>query len=412
MNIALYSIFSPPELTGVGKYNGELLEYLAAKPNSIYAVLPPPYYPELKVFDGYSAWAFSTQKINNLTIYRCPLFIPSRMTPLSRIFHYASFSLTSLFGLCRLLNKKIDVIIMTQPTLFCSLFALIFSRISGAKAILHIQDYEVDAMVGLNMAKQGFMVSFARYVEKWLMRKFDAVSTISFSMMEIAKGKGVDPSKLIFFPNWADVSFITPFADKSLFRQIWEFPSSDKIILYSGNIGKKQGLEVVITAAEYLREQSNIKFLIVGSGSHKETLETLVRQKNLSNVFFKPLQPWDQVPALLAAADIHLVIQKRGVADVVLPSKLTNILAAGGQALVTAEDSTELGVLNEKYPGIFHLVDPENDEAFIQGLENLLSQNFTTYNKVARKYAEENLSKTIILSRFEQDLQSLIAEDT
>jgi colanic acid biosynthesis glycosyl transferase WcaI len=90
-------------------------------------------------------------------------------------------------------------------------------------------------------------------------------------------------------------------------------------------------------------------FLIVGQGTGKARLLDRVQRDGLRNVLFAPLQAYDDLPALLASADAHLVIQKRGVADAVLPSKLTNILAVGGNAIITADPDTTLGRLCEEH---------------------------------------------------------------
>jgi len=106
-------------------------------------------------------------------------------------------------------------------------------------------------------------------------------------------------------------------------------------------------------------------------------------------------------------ADVHLVIQKRGAADAVLPSKLTNILSAGGYAIVTAEQETELGVLADKFPGIYERIEPEDSSLLVSAVNKLLGQDRALHNKVARDYAVEYLSKDKILRRFEEDMKAL-----
>jgi len=110
---------------------------------------------------------------------------------------------------------------------------------------------------------------------------------------------------------------------------------------------------------------------------------------------------------MLALADVHLVVQKKGAADAVLPSKLTNILSAGGHALVTAEPHTELGQIANKHNGIYDCVEPENTAAFIKGLELILNRDLTTHNYVARQFAETYLAKNKILDQFVTDLNRL-----
>lgn len=112
--------------------------------------------------------------------------------------------------------------------------------------------------------------------------------------------------------------------------------SAQKVLLYAGNMGEKQGLELVLEAANRLQSCPDVTVLLVGDGAGKVRLVQLAADMGLRNVVFAPLQAYEDLPALLASADVHLVVQKRGVADVVLPSKLTNILAAGGTAVITA----------------------------------------------------------------------------
>ena len=147
-------------------------------------------------------------------------------------------------------------------------------------------------------------------------------------------------------------------------------------------------------------------FFLVGSGAYAAELQRLAKLRGLTNVEFKPLQAWEDVPAMLAAADVHLVVQRKGAADAVLPSKLTNILSAGGNAVITAEADTELGRLALKHPGIYSCVEPECVDSFCRGLEIELKKSGT--NAVARSYAEKNLNKEAILSRYREDLLKLI----
>jgi colanic acid biosynthesis glycosyl transferase WcaI len=226
-------------------------------------------------------------------------------------------------------------------------------------------------------------------------------------MMNHLLAKGVNQEKILFFPNWVDIDFITLDFVGREYRDEWGFSAAQRLVLYSGNLGKKQGIELVLDAAEFFSFDASIQFVIVGQGAQRKVLEQKARDKLLDNVHFKDLVPYEELPALLAMADIHLVVQKKGAADVVLPSKLSSILSAGGHALITAEKETELGKLVEKYPGIAQRVEPENLDAFVQGLQCLLEKDVTLANSVARDYAVNQLGRDAILSRFYRELQEL-----
>jgi colanic acid biosynthesis glycosyl transferase WcaI len=421
MKFLLYSLNYSPELTGIGKYNGEMTKWLVNNDVDVQVVCSKPYYPEWKIHTDYSGFGYRSSIESGVSVLRCPLYVPARPSALKRIVHLTSFALSSKFVLFKkIFYKKTrpDVIFVLKPTLFITPVALLFSKLTGAKAILHIQDYEVDAMLGLGMAGKSSMIpSIAYGIESWLMRRFDMVSTISYSMMEKARQKGVSVDKLMFFPNWADTDFVTPEVDGSVTRSDWGFTEVDKVVLYAGNMGAKQGLEMVLEAAAQYQSQgvskfgNVVKFVFVGAGAHVDALKQQAVEMNLNNVIFKSLQAWEDVPAMLAMADVHLVVQKKGAADAVLPSKLSNILSAGGNAVITAEKETELGQLTVKFPGIYTLAEPESLPAFIQALNAELGhidKNGSGYNRIARRYAEQHLNKDAILSEFLDNVRQLI----
>lgn len=413
MKFLLYSINHAPELTGIGKYNGELVEELAKHQVQSLVVTAPPYYPEWQVHGRFSN-SYSQQQQGLVTVYRNPLYVPAKVTTFKRLLHLASFALSSFGRLLTLLRQKPDVLFLVQPTLFCAPGALLYGWLTGAKTVLHIQDFEVDAMFGLGMAgkatadnQPSLKKRLVLSIERFLLRRFDCVSSISHSMLAKAQQKGVDSSRLLFFPNWSDTSFVNPTVSGAALKAQWGYQPNDKIVLYSGNIGQKQGLEVVLQAAEALKSRPDVHFIIIGNGAYRDELAQQAQQLQLVNLRFMPLQPWELVPQILRLADVHLVVQKRGVADAVLPSKLTNILAAGGHALVTAEQHTELGEIASRYPGIFHCVEPEDTAAFIAGLQHCLAQNTAVPNQLARDYAVENINSEQVIARFVRSMELL-----
>lgn len=408
MKILVYGINYAPELTGIGKYTGEMSDWLNKREHTVKVITAPPYYPEWKVGEGYKN-RFSSEQHDNTTIYRCPLYVPAQPNTIKRLLHLLSFAISSCLVLIRLLFWRPHVIFVVEPTLFCAPMALLYARLTGAKIILHIQDYEIDAMFGLGLMSGGRLGRIAKACESWIMHRFDAVSTISTSMMSLAKAKGVTQEKVIFFPNWVDTDFVSPSADSHFFRRKWQIADETRVILYSGNMGKKQGLELVLDAAEQFKDKEDVLFLMVGQGAACAELQAIAQAKQLLNVRFEPLQPYSELPMLLAMADIHLVIQKIGAADAVLPSKLTGILSVGGHALITAEPMTELGILIEQFPNIAYRVDPENLNELTKTLNQMLNMDTGAINDVARQYAENFLNRDAILNRFQRDVEKLIA---
>lgn len=401
MKILVYGINYSPELTGIGKYTGEMVEWMASQGHKVRVITAPPYYPHWKVSNLYSSWRYCREE-GVVTVWRCPLYVPAQPSTFKRLLHLGSFALSSFFPLLAQRRWKPDYIIGVVPTLFCTPGMRLLAKLSGSRTILHIQDYEVDAMLGLGLATtspSGMVARVAKAFERSSLLNVDNVSTISQSMMQKAQDKGVSPEKLIFFPNWSEVRSFSKVDSVYIeqIRQQFDLPTDKKIILYSGNIGEKQGVENIVEAAAQTQDKPWL-YVIVGQGGGRARMEQMVQERALTNVKFYPLQPYEMLPALLRLADCHLVIQKRGAADAVLPSKLTNILAAGGNAVITAEIHTELGQLCLTYPGIAICIEPESVEMLTAGIAEALTM--PDYNVIAHTYAESSLEKENVLKQF------------
>jgi colanic acid biosynthesis glycosyl transferase WcaI len=410
MRILIVGINYAPELTGIGKYTTEAAEWLAARGHEVRVICAPPYYPYWRVQKPYSSWAYSHETIAGAGVFRCPVWVPQRPTGFKRIIHLGSFALSSIPACIFQLFWKPDIVIAIEPPLFGAAVALFGAKVMRAKSWLHIQDFELDAAMGLGMIP-GWLARGMGIFERWFMGKFDRVSTISNAMMERIRQKGVSSDKVGLFPNWVDCGALRPLERGDSMRAEWGIPNDTKVVLYAGNIGKKQGLELLFPVAQaFLAKRPDVLFIIVGEGAAKVDLERVVFEKGLTNIIFKPLQPIEKLGALLATADVHLVLQLQGAADLVMPSKLTGILAAGGAVLATAEEATELyKVVTQNEVG--RVVQPGSSEGVEMGIEAMLD-DLTLLQRCqhnARKFAETNLHKESILWDFERELSRVVA---
>lgn len=406
MRILIVGINYAPELTGIGKYTGEMAEWLAAQGHEVRVVTAPPYYPEWRISNAYSAWRYHHEELSRVNIWRCPLWVPAKPSGLKRLIHLASFALSSFPVMLGQILWKPDVVMSIEPPLVCAPVSLLVSRLAGAKAWLHIQDFEVDAAFGLGILKPKWLRKAVLHVERRLMRSFDRVSTISHTMLEKLIENGVDSDKTVSFPNWVDVATIFPLKQGSLLRNELGIPANKIIALYSGNMGEKQGLDVVLEAASQLVTNLEIQFVLCGEGAARAKLFETYGQ--LPNVAWLPLQPVERLNDLLNMADIHLLPQCADVADLVMPSKLTGMLASGRPVLATAHHGTQLAKV---VASCGKVVEPGDTQAVVQGLLELLHspQDRTTLGTAAREAAYA-WDKSNVLRRFEGQLYSLCSK--
>jgi putative colanic acid biosynthesis glycosyltransferase WcaI len=317
--------------------------------------------------------------------------------------HLTSFSLSSWPAMLRQIRWKPDVVILIAPTLFCSPQALCIARLSRAVAWLHVQDFEVDVAFQLRDFSSHSLKPWARVLESSLLRKFDRISTISPRMVEQLSAKGVDPARGVLFPNWVDTSVIYPMSAPSPLRRELGIPPQAIVALYSGNMGKKQGLDLLIEASRKLASRTDIQFVFCGDGSYRETFVQMT--KDARNVVILPLQPTERLNDLLNLADIHLLPQLADAADLVMPSKLTGMMASGRAIVATARPDTQLfGAVEGR--GI--ATPPGDANAFAGALIQLAGHPSLRkgMGEAARKYAVKHLNRDDILHAFELSMLS------
>lgn len=404
MKILIYSMNFSPEIVGVGKYNGELVEWLLREGYQVHVVTAYPYYPAWRVWSTFSKFKYTVESQLNgrCKVFRCPLYVPRNPSGALRVIHLFSFFISSLPVMCLQLFWKPDIVFLTEPPLICSPIALAIGWLSKSKNILHIHDFEIDAAFNLKLVKIKFLRNVLTSLESRVMNAFTMVSTISNKMLSRLVGKGVQYNKTALLKNWVDLKLINPERKSDFYKaeqkKIYRIPDDHIVALYSGNMGYKQGLEVLASVAR-MAKYENIFFVFSGEGPARKKFEG--ECSDLPKVKFIPLQEQQSFVDLLLLTDIHLLPQRDDVADLVMPSKLTGMLASGSPIIATAREGTELASIVIKC-GV--VVPPSDVDAFYKALYFLAnsSKDRLKLGKIARNYAEKELNQDTILRNFFQ----------
>jgi colanic acid biosynthesis glycosyl transferase WcaI len=421
LRILVYGLNFAPELTGIGKYTGEMAAWLAGRGHEVRVVTAPPYYPAWRIREDYRGRWYRTERgAGEPVVIRTPLYVPERPSGMSRVAHLFSFMVGSVPAMALEVFRRPEVVFTVEPTFFCAPLALFVAKAAGVPAWLHVQDFEVDAAFELGLLpSEGWIHDIALRLEGFFTLAFDRVSSISAKMMERAQVKGVAADQVVLFPNWVDVDSIYPLEEcaecdakepTALRRELsGRVPGieSKTLLLYSGNMGAKQGLELLAPLAKRFAGDPRVHFVFCGDGSFRPQLEEMVR--GMANVTLMPLQPFDRLNDLLNTADIHLLPQRAGAADLVMPSRLTGMLASGRPVIATAAPGTQVAMVVE---GRGLAVPAEDPEALYSAVDRLVKDRAlrAQMGRAARAYAVEHLGKEQVLTRFEADLNQLVAQ--
>jgi len=406
MNIVIIGLNFAPELTGVGKYTGEMASWFASRGHRVKVITTQPYYPHWKT-PSRKRWTWRRERWQGCEVIRCPLYVPRSVSAGKRIVHLGSFALSSIpAALGQIAAGKIDVVASIVPTLLTAPLALGLARLTRAQAWIHYQDLEIDVANGSDFIGPSRALKAAQAFERAVLKKADLVSAVSPKMLEAIGQKGVCRDRLMLFPNWVDTSRIFPSAPPTEMRRELHIDDETCVALYSGSIGHKQGLECVIAAARLFADAGNrsIVFVIAGAGPARAELEQ--KAKGLPNVIFLPLQPEEQLNAFLNLADIHLLPQRRSATDLVMPSKLGAMLATGRPVIATVMEDSQVALTLE---GAGLVVPPENPEALAAAI-NVLTGNADHRRSLGRRglmTAKRSMEATVVLQNAEQRLLAL-----
>lgn len=396
LKLLLVGLNYAPEPVGIAPYSTGLCETLAGWGHQVEAVVGEAYYPQWRRYEGQPATGVRLVE-NGVGVTRCRHYVPAKPNGLHRILHLLSFSLTALIpSVKRARAMRPDIVFAVAPSLLSVPVAWIAARASGAKLWIHVQDFEVEAAFATGLLEQkGLLARTARWIENRVLALGDRISTISPQMVARLAAKGLPPARCYELRNWANTDFAPDAEEAARYRAEWGLGDC-KVALYSGNIANKQGIEIVIEAARLLRARDDIAFVICGQGPNRERLTAL--SADLPNVQLHDLQPAGRMGGLLSLATVHLLPQIPGAADLMLPSKMTNMLVSGRPVVATAAGGT--GIATE-LDGCGIVTAPGDADAFAAAIAQVCDspQAAAQMGRCAADRAAERWNQQAILTR-------------
>lgn len=344
---------------------------------------------------------------NRLTIHRISLMREGKSI-FGRAFRYFIMNIAFIW---KSLFIRADAIFVQSTPPTQGAMAAIIAGIKHIPMIYNLQDVFPDSLVTADITKKNsFLYKIGRIIENFSYRKADKIITISNNIKSNIQEKNVSDRKIEVIPNWVEIDKVTPIEkEQNPFFEKLGLSRDYFYVVYAGNLGQLQNIEIMIEAARLLKDNKKIRFLIFGKGSMEEKLKTMVQKLDLPNLSFFPIQPYSKVSYVYGLGDVCIVSCKPGTGGSALPSKTWSIMAAGKPIIASFDSFTDMQkMIVQKQVGIF--CEAGNVTQFIQAILFYFDNPDMAKDsgKKARIFIEQNLTRDIGTNQYIRVIENAI----
>ncbi|MFJ4961756.1 glycosyltransferase [Streptomyces sp. NPDC088729] len=390
-----------PEVTGIGPYATQLAEHWAASGARTEALTGMPHYPSWRLDERYRGVRRTTESRGGVQVHRRRHYVPTRQTALRRGLFEASLLAT---GLIAPPPGRPDAVIAQMPSLAGGVLGARLARRHRVPYLPVVQDLMGAAAAQSGIRGGGRAAAVAAAAERYALRGAALVGVIHESFVPGVTALGVDPGRIRIVPNWTHVQ--PPSADRAATRARLGWSEDATVLLHSGNMGLKQGLEVLVDAA---RSAPDLRVVLMGDGNQRDGLRA--RAARLPNVDFLEPAGAEEFTDVLAAADVLAVTQRASVLDMSVPSKLTSYFVSGRPVIASVADRG--GTADEvRRSGAGVLVAPEDPAALLEAVRGLAADPAAADALGAHgpRYVARHLSREAGLARFDALLAEVLTD--
>lgn len=354
-----------------------LAESLVSLGNQVTVLAAVPHFPSGFVPQEYRRKLWRWEYCNGVRVGRAWIPSGSRANLIHRSLTFIFYQiLVTLAGL----RLEYDVAFIANPAIETGLPLILLEWMRRKPAIFGVWDVYPEVGVQMGLLRSQMIIRMIAFLEDICLHTAKYIQVLGEGFVSVLAQHKIKSEKIIVIPPWLDTSLIRPMPRKNLFS--YEYGLDEKfVVLYAGNLGRSQGLDIVLETARELANESEILFIFVGDGAAKEQL--INQAGGLNNVRFLPLQPRERLSEMLASADLSLVILKRGIGFSSLPSKTFSILSSARPVLACVDENSETWNLVERSQSGLCVL-PENPEAIARAILSL------KVNPVRRKVMGKN----------------------
>jgi colanic acid biosynthesis glycosyl transferase WcaI len=387
-----------PDVAPTGDVATRIVHELGRRGHRIEVITSLPWYRHHRIEPGYEGRLVRYEDVRWGRITRLhPFPTANKRNLIRRAVGYASFS--SLAAAHGARGGRVDGVLAMSPPLTLGLTGWAVASARRGPLVFNVQDVFPDVAVELGVITDRRIISAARRLERFCYERADAITVLSEDLSENIVSKTGRPDKVRVIPNFVDTDVVVPTDKENAYRR--EFGLEGKtIVMYAGNVGLSQSLEIMLDAAAALSYEEDLLFVINGAGAAREELERKAR--DLDNVRFIDMQPLDRVSEVYSAADVHVVPLRKGLARSSVPSKMYSILAVARPLIASVDQGSEVARIVER-TGAGVAVPPEDSEAFTKALRTLLDSpgELARMGEAGRRFVETSASPVAVASAYE-----------
>lgn len=406
MKILFLTQYCPPEVGAPQNRIFELAKRLKKFGHEVTILTAMPNYPKGEIFDEYKGKKVVREEMDGIKIVRTSIYATKEKSFTKRLRNYLSFTFSSVFTGAKYIEKQ-DVLITESPPLFLGWSGYVLSKKKKAKFVFNVSDLWPESAVKLDVLHNKALIKASTWLEEFCYKKASAVTGQTRGIVDNIVNRGFDKNKVHLITNGVDTEFFKKENRDENFRK--EIGIDGKFALcYAGIHGLAQGLEVIINAAEIIKEHEGIQIVFIGDGPEKNKLIDIVKEKGLKNVSFLPIQPKTNMPKIIASMDATIIpLKKLDIFKGALPSKMFEALASELPIVLAVEGEAEK-LINSAKAGI--VVEPENHKEIADAILKLYNdkelRDNLGYN--GRKYVIDNYSRESISRKLENILLKLV----
>ncbi|MGI9227416.1 MAG: glycosyltransferase family 4 protein [Gammaproteobacteria bacterium] len=366
-----------------------------------------PNYPGGSVYSGYGIFGPYMEDYNGIKIKRIPLIPRGNSNRIQLVFNYLSFAMFSCIFILFRLRQNFDVIFVYEPSPITVCFpAILIKKIKKIPVILWVQDLWPESLSATGAVKSEFLLTIVNRLVNYIYHSCDLILVQSKAFIESIKSFGIDGDRIRYFPNSAEKMY-KPIANSNVDINN-NLPDGFRIV-FAGNIGAAQSMRTIIDAADILKDQPLIQWVIIGQGRMKRWLEDEVKRRGLGkHIHLLGQKTLEEMPYYFSAADILVATLKRDpIFSLTVPSKIQSYLACA-KPIVVAIDGEVTNVIEESGAGI--AVPAENAEELASAVITMYKMTVKERKNMGasgRKYFEENFEGEKLVRQLEQWIHEL-----